>query len=152
MGIAASTLLPHGWSDARANQGPDPSQSQSFIPQKPIIPIATIQPSRALQAQVQHLHCWGVFALGHLAQKLAFISHAVFFHTSMQFLSILLSLSYSGSSKLYSGLCRTRSSTGPNWTLTLWLLNYCKTLELMSLLSGICLEPPKDISCGWCLG
>lgn len=27
MGITASTLLPRGWSDARANQGPDPSQS-----------------------------------------------------------------------------------------------------------------------------
>lgn len=27
MGITASTLLPNGWSDATANQGPDPSQS-----------------------------------------------------------------------------------------------------------------------------
>lgn len=59
------------------------------------MPIATVQPSRGLQAQVQYLLFWGVFAEGHLAQKPAFINQVVFFHLSMQFLSVLLCLFYS---------------------------------------------------------
>lgn len=165
---------------------------------------------------MQNLLCWGVFALGHLAQKLAFVSQAVFFYLSMQFLSCCYAYStahdpghqtyksevvteyrgtsplhdaslgfavrtpkrkgekmhdffkspghlipggskaispeslqstafcfvicsfhfMTGSSKLCFGLCRTRSSTDPNDTLTIWLLNYCKTSEFVSLLSN----------------
>lgn len=72
---------------ASASQGSDPSHSLGFIP---TIPITALESSSGLQAQVQYLLCWGGFASGCLAQKLAFVSQAACFHLSMQFLSVLL--------------------------------------------------------------